>query len=76
MQRVALAELEHSTTRQWTSHEGAVLKVGTVGARWFAWHSSKGPAFVFTDERAMADLADRWLVRGRWHEVAPADGSR
>lgn len=47
------------------------------------WRTGKpGGAYVFVDERAACDLADRWLARGEWKPVPacydargmPADG--
>lgn len=71
MERVELAGLAGVRVhRQFRSSGGAVVRVGQAGDEWFAWHSRKGPAWIFVHERAMADLADRWLCRGgAWEEV-------
>lgn len=70
MQRIDLADLDHAVIRQWESSTDVIVQVGVAGQRWFAWHSGKGAAWVYGDERSMADRADRWLARGRWTEVS------
>jgi hypothetical protein len=57
--------------RQWQSTDGAVVGVGTVGRQWFVCHSRCVPAWVFAQERAMADLADRG-----WSAVSGARSAR
>jgi hypothetical protein len=74
VERIDLAGAEQvHVARQWQSTGGAVARVGTVGHRWFAWHSRRG-AWAFVHERAACDLADKWLARGVWREVNPTDG--
>jgi hypothetical protein len=74
VERIDLAGAEQvHVDRQWQSTGGAVVRIGTVGRGWFAWHSRRGPAFAFVHERAMADLADKWLARGDWRETGPVD---
>jgi hypothetical protein len=69
MERIELGTLDHVVERQWRSSGGAVVKIGRVGERWFAWHSRKG-AWVFHFDRAMAEHADKWLCRGgTWTEL-------
>jgi hypothetical protein len=73
MERIDLADLGQVTVdRQWQSTGGAVVRVGTVGKAWFAWHSRRG-AWVFVHERAACDLADKWLARGGWQEITQVD---
>lgn len=76
MERVALGALEHTVEREFEFTGGAVVRVGRTADGWFCWHSRRGEAFVFVHERAMTDLADKWLARGTWREVSPATPER
>lgn len=72
MERVDLTGFaDLHVTRQFASSGGAIIRAGTVGELWFAWHSRRG-GWIFHYERAMADHADKWLTRGgTWTEVEP-----
>jgi hypothetical protein len=74
-ERVDLAGLEHVVEREFRFNGGAVVRFGTTKGGWFAWHSRKGPAWVFTHERSACDLADQWLARGSWAEQIPVSRS-
>lgn len=72
MERADLTRLDHVVEREFRFTGGAIVRFGTAGDRWFAWHSRKGQAWVFQFERAAAELADQWLARGNWaEEVSP-----
>lgn len=69
MDRIELGALDHVVEREFRFTGGAVVRFGTAGDGWFAWHSRKGAAWVFQFERSAAELADQWLARGEWTEV-------
>lgn len=71
VERADLTAIEHVVEREFRFTGGAIVRFGTAGDRWFAWHSRKGQAWVFQFERSAAELADQWLARGRWVEHLP-----
>ncbi|WP_328471230.1 hypothetical protein OHA21_06700 [Actinoplanes sp. NBC_00393] len=62
--------------RAWRSGTVTVRFGSTSDGRWIAWHSARGKAYAYWDERAACELGDRWLARGAWSELADTGGSR
>ena len=84
MQRIDLAELEHTVHRWWIRGrrgdiDHAVIGLGELGdRRWFVAKAERGTnmAWAATDERHACEVVQRWLTRrggtAVWREVSPA----
>ncbi len=70
-ERIAVDRLVDVTWHQVWRRGDAELRLGETGDyRWIAWHSGKGPAYAFWDERPAAGVCDGWMVRGGWERAA------
>lgn len=69
-ERIAVDQLNGVIWHRTWQSDAAEIRLGRIpDGRWIAWHTRKGAAYAWWDERSVCGLADGWLSRGEWAPI-------